>query len=75
MALLSGMMLIGMGLLRFGYLANLLSHPVVSGFITASGIIIALSQLRHILGISGSRRNPANPAGITWQRTLATATA
>jgi SulP family sulfate permease len=53
MALLSGMMLIGMGLLRFGYLANLLSHPVVSGFITASGIIIALSQLRHILGISG----------------------
>jgi len=51
MALLSGCMLIGMGLLRFGHLANLLSHPVVSGFITASGIIIALSQLRHILGI------------------------
>ncbi|EAQ99120.1 SulP family inorganic anion transporter [Congregibacter litoralis] len=51
MALLSGMMLIGMGFLRFGYLANLLSHPVVSGFITASGIIIALSQLRHIFGI------------------------
>jgi SulP family sulfate permease len=51
MAMLSGCMLIGMGLLRFGYLANLLSHPVVSGFITASGVIIALSQLRHILGI------------------------
>lgn len=51
MSMLSGMMLIGMGLLRFGHLANLLSHPVVSGFITASGIIIALSQLRHILGI------------------------
>lgn len=53
MALLSGAMLIGMGLLRFGYLANLLSHPVVSGFITASGVIIALSQLRHIFGIEG----------------------
>jgi len=53
MALLSGCMLIGMGLLRFGSLANLLSHPVVSGFITASGVIIALSQLRHILGING----------------------
>lgn len=51
MAMLSGCMLIGMGLLRFGYLANLLSHPVVSGFITASGVIIALSQLRHLLGI------------------------
>jgi SulP family sulfate permease len=37
--------------LRLGFLANLLSHPVVSGFITASGIIIATSQLKSILGI------------------------
>jgi len=51
LALLSGGMLVAMGLLRFGFLANFLSHPVVSGFITASGIIIGLSQLRHILGI------------------------
>jgi len=51
LALMSGLMLAAMGLLRFGALSNLLSHPVVSGFITASGIIIALSQLRHILGI------------------------
>jgi len=51
MALMSGLMLAAMGLLRFGALSNLLSHPVVSGFITASGIIIAMSQLRHILGI------------------------
>ena len=52
LALMSGMMLIGMGLLRFGFLANFLSHPVVSGFISASGIIIALTQLKHMLGIS-----------------------
>ncbi len=51
MAMISGLMLLVMGLLRFGFLANFLSHPVVSGFITASGIIIALSQLRHLLGI------------------------
>lgn len=51
MAFLSGCMLLGMGAMRFGYLANLLSNPVVSGFITASGIIIALSQLRHIFGV------------------------
>jgi SulP family sulfate permease len=51
MALMSGVMLAAMGLLRFGALSNLLSHPVVSGFITASGIIIAMSQLRHILGV------------------------
>jgi SulP family sulfate permease len=51
MAMISGLMLLLMGFLRFGFLANFLSHPVVSGFITASGIIIGLSQLRHILGI------------------------
>lgn len=54
MALLSGFMLLGMGLLRFGYLANLLSHPVVSGFITGSALIIIFSQLRHLLGIEAS---------------------
>ena len=53
MAMISGLMLLLMGFFRFGFLANFLSHPVVSGFITASGIIIGLSQLRHILGIQG----------------------
>jgi SulP family sulfate permease len=57
MALLSGLMLLAMGLLRFGFLANFLSHPVVSGFITASGIIIALSQIRHLLGIEAHGDN------------------
>lgn len=54
LALLSGLILLVMGLLRLGFLANLLSHPVVSGFITASGILIAVSQLKHILGIRAS---------------------
>jgi len=51
LALLSGAMLALMGLFRLGFVANFLSHPVISGFITASGIIIALSQLGGILGI------------------------
>jgi sulfate permease, SulP family len=54
LAFLSGLILVIMGLLRLGFLANLLSHPVVSGFITAAGILIALSQLKHILGIRAS---------------------
>jgi len=53
LALLSGAMLMLMGLLRLGFLANFLSHPVISGFITASGILIAASQIKHILGIAG----------------------
>lgn len=54
LALLSGLILLLMGVLKLGFLANLLSHPVVSGFITASGIIIATSQLKAIFGISAS---------------------
>lgn len=51
LALMSGLFLLGMGLFRLGFLANFLSHPVISGFITASGLLIAASQLKHILGI------------------------
>jgi SulP family sulfate permease len=54
LALLSGCMLTVMGFLRLGFLANLLSHPVISGFITASGFLIATSQLKSILGITAS---------------------
>jgi len=54
LALLSGVMLVVMGLLRLGFLANFLSHPVISGFISASGLIIALSQFKHLLGVQAS---------------------
>jgi len=37
LAFLSGGMLLIMGFLRLGFLANFLSHPVISGFISASG--------------------------------------
>ncbi len=57
LAFLSGAILLLMGLFRLGFLANFLSHPVISGFITASGIIIAASQLKHILGIDVSGHN------------------
>lgn len=59
LAFLSGLILIVMGVFRLGFLANFLSHPVVAGFITASGIIIAFSQLKHILGVSASGHNLA----------------
>jgi SulP family sulfate permease len=51
LAFLSGVMLLAMGLLRLGFLANFLSHPVVSGFITASGLQIAAGQLAPVLGV------------------------
>lgn len=57
LAFLSGAFLILLGVFRLGFLANFLSHPVIAGFITASGILIAMSQLRHILGISAGGAN------------------
>lgn len=55
LALLSGLFLVALGLLRLGFIAHFLSHPVISGFITASAIIIiAASQLKHLMGIPGS---------------------
>lgn len=51
LAFISGAMLLLMGLLRLGFLANFLSHPVISGFITASALLIAVGQLKVILGI------------------------
>src|SRR6056297_3064719 len=57
LAFLSGAFLMAMGFLRLGFIANFLSHPVIAGFITASGIIIAASQLKHILGIDAEGHN------------------
>lgn len=57
LAALSGVILLLMGLFRLGFIANFLSHPVIAGFITASGIIIAASQLKHILGIDAEGHN------------------
>ncbi|MFV1530878.1 MULTISPECIES: SulP family inorganic anion transporter [unclassified Phaeobacter] len=52
LAALSGAILLAMGLLRLGFLANFLSHPVIAGFITASGVLIATSQIKHVLGVN-----------------------
>ena len=38
-------------MLRFGFLANFLSHPVNAGFISASGLLIAASQLMTLMGV------------------------
>ena len=51
LSFISGSMLLVMGVLRLGFLANFLSHPVISGFISASGLLIAASQLKTLMGV------------------------
>ena len=74
LAFLSGLILFALGLFRLGFLANFLSHPVIAGFITATGIIIAVSQLKNILGIDAhghtipdlNRSLAHNLSGLNW---------
>ncbi len=51
LALLSGLMLFAAGLLRLGFLAYFLSHPVISGFISGSAVLITIGQLKSLLGV------------------------
>ena len=57
LALLSGIGLFFLGLFRLGFMANFLSHPVISAFVTASALIIGMSQIKHLLGIEGDGHN------------------
>lgn len=45
----------GLGLLRAGFAVNFLSHPVLSGFTSAAALVIGLSQIKHLFGISMPR--------------------
>ena len=52
MALMVGVIQLGLGILRLGLVVNFLSHPVVNGFTNAAAIIIATSQLSKIFGVN-----------------------
>jgi len=60
LSLISGMMILASGVLRLGFLSQLLSRPVVSGFISGSAVMIILSQIKFLLGVDVSTSN-------TWQ--------
>ena len=57
LALMVGVIQLGLGVFRLGFLVNFLSHPVISGFTSAAALIIGLSQLKHLLGIDIPRSN------------------
>ncbi|MCL6263391.1 SulP family inorganic anion transporter [Craterilacuibacter sp. RT1T] len=69
LALLSGLMLLALGLLRLGLVADFLSQPVLSGFVSASALMIVLSQLGPLLGSKGGGATlPALLANLWAQR-------
>ncbi|MDN3641921.1 sulfate permease [Lutimonas halocynthiae] len=66
LAIVSGLLLMIMGFLKLGFLANFLSHPVIAGFITASGIQIAAGQLGPVLGIDAHGESFLDIAISLW---------
>jgi len=51
MTFLAGVYQLAFGLARLGVLVNFVSHTVVMGFTAGAAILIATSQLKHVLGI------------------------
>lgn len=68
LALISGALMLLMGAGSLGFLANFLSHPVISGFVSASGLIIAASQIKHVLGIKLQGDNLYQLIPQLWQQ-------
>jgi len=52
LALLSGLIQLALGVLRLGWLLNLLSVPVLMGFVNAAALIICLTQIPPLLGLA-----------------------
>jgi SulP family sulfate permease len=63
LALMSGIVMLAMGLLRLGVLVNFISSTVVVGFTAAIGVLIFASQLGSFLGLQ-------IPASGTFTRIL-----
>ena len=59
LALMVGLLQLGLGLLRAGFVVNFVSGAVVSGFTSAAAVVIALSQLKGLLGIDVSSAQSA----------------
>ena len=51
LSLMIGVLQLLMGVFKVGFIVNFLSHPVLSGFISAAAIYIAFSQMKHIFGL------------------------
>ncbi|PON75325.1 SLC26A/SulP transporter [Parasponia andersonii] len=61
LALMVGILECIMGLLRLGWLIRFISHSVISGFTTASAVVIALSQAKYFLGYDIERSSKIVP--------------
>jgi SulP family sulfate permease len=57
LALLVGLVHLGLGAFRLGFLLNLLSHAVLVGFTAAAAVVIGFSQIKHLIGVDVARQD------------------
>jgi SulP family sulfate permease len=65
LGMMVGVVQAGLGFLRAGFLVNFLSRPVVAGFTAAAALIIAASQLGHLLGVEVPRTHHVHR--VVWE--------
>jgi len=54
LAVMTGSILLVAGVLKAGFVMNFVSRPVVSAYITGAALLIIVSQIKHILGVSAN---------------------
>ncbi len=70
LAILSGLLQVGLGVIRFGWLLNLVNSPVLMAFTQAAAILIVLSQVPAFLGLEGSWTQVLQQPYWLWQAPL-----
>lgn len=57
LAFFMGAFQVSLGVMKLGFITNLLSKPVVSGFTSAAALIIGISQLKYLMGVELIKSN------------------
>jgi SulP family sulfate permease len=66
-AILVGIICVVAWLLKLGFLVNLISGPVMKGFLVGTGLVIIVSQIPKILGLSGAPSSFFGKIGFVLQ--------
>lgn len=66
LALMTGIMQVVLGFARFGWLLNLVSSPVLTGFTQGAALLIIASQVPALLGMPSGWASGASPA--SWNQ-------
>ncbi len=66
LAVLTGIILVILALLRAGFIMNFVSRSVVSAYITGAAVLIVVSQIKHILGVQSDGRTVLSMLKSLW---------